>query len=108
MDCFILLFLNPVGNIFFGHRVYVHNCTNLLNLKLFIYNNSRVNLLAYSPLAMGILSGKYFSYDQGPADARLNLFRGYTIYLLKECCKNFSIGELLSKDQFFPLSRKVQ
>uniref|UniRef100_A0A7N0TSG2 NADP-dependent oxidoreductase domain-containing protein n=1 Tax=Kalanchoe fedtschenkoi TaxID=63787 RepID=A0A7N0TSG2_KALFE len=29
-----------------------------------------------SPLAMGILSGKYFSPDKGPKDARLNLFRG--------------------------------
>lgn len=35
-----------------------------------------VSLLAYSPLAMGILSGKYFSPDGGPDDARLNLFRG--------------------------------
>uniref|UniRef100_A0A803N8U5 Uncharacterized protein n=1 Tax=Chenopodium quinoa TaxID=63459 RepID=A0A803N8U5_CHEQI len=33
-------------------------------------------LLAYSPLAMGILSGKYFGDDRGPTDARLNLFRG--------------------------------
>ncbi|XP_020541371.1 protein tas isoform X2 [Jatropha curcas] len=35
-----------------------------------------INLLAYSPLAMGILSGKYFAPDGGPADARLNLFKG--------------------------------
>uniref|UniRef100_A0A2P2MGI5 NADP-dependent oxidoreductase domain-containing protein n=2 Tax=Rhizophora mucronata TaxID=61149 RepID=A0A2P2MGI5_RHIMU len=34
------------------------------------------SLLAYSPLAMGILSGKYFLHDRGPADARLNLFKG--------------------------------
>ncbi|KAL3517511.1 hypothetical protein ACH5RR_020100 [Cinchona calisaya] len=39
-------------------------------------HHERVSLLAYSPLAMGILSGKYFSNDKGPADARLNLFRG--------------------------------
>lgn len=36
----------------------------------------RISLLAYSPLAMGILSGKYLSPDKGPTDARLNLFRG--------------------------------
>lgn len=36
----------------------------------------RISLLAYSPLAMGILSGKYFSPEGGPADARLHLFRG--------------------------------
>ncbi|XP_021993361.1 protein tas isoform X1 [Helianthus annuus] len=36
----------------------------------------RVKLLAYSPLAMGLLSGKYLLPDGGAADARLNLFRG--------------------------------
>ncbi|PKI70560.1 hypothetical protein CRG98_009065 [Punica granatum] len=35
-----------------------------------------ISLLAYSPLAMGILSGKYFSPDGGPLDSRLNLFKG--------------------------------
>ncbi|KAL5561595.1 hypothetical protein UlMin_031342 [Ulmus minor] len=39
-------------------------------------HHERIMLLAYSPLAMGILSGKYFSPDGGPADARLNIFRG--------------------------------
>ncbi|XP_044491904.1 protein tas-like isoform X5 [Mangifera indica] len=39
-------------------------------------HHERIWLLAYSPLAMGILSGKYFSPDGGPADARLNLFKG--------------------------------
>lgn len=36
----------------------------------------RISFLAYSPLAMGILSGKYLSPDKGPTDARLNLFTG--------------------------------
>lgn len=36
----------------------------------------RLSLLAYSPLAMGILSGKYLSASGGAADARLNLFKG--------------------------------
>ncbi|KAK6120107.1 hypothetical protein DH2020_046143 [Rehmannia glutinosa] len=39
-------------------------------------HHERVSLLAYSPLAMGILSGKYLTLDGGPVDARLNLFRG--------------------------------
>ncbi|XP_042053583.1 protein tas-like [Salvia splendens] len=39
-------------------------------------HHERVSLLAYSPLAMGILSGKYLSLDGGPSDARLNLFKG--------------------------------
>ncbi|KAJ0111141.1 hypothetical protein Patl1_01125 [Pistacia atlantica] len=38
-------------------------------------HHERIWLLAYSPLAMGILSGKYFSPDGGPPDARLNLFK---------------------------------
>uniref|UniRef100_A0A0R0JWL7 NADP-dependent oxidoreductase domain-containing protein n=1 Tax=Glycine max TaxID=3847 RepID=A0A0R0JWL7_SOYBN len=39
-------------------------------------HHERISLLAYSPLAMGILSGKYFSPGGGPTDARLNLFKG--------------------------------
>lgn len=36
-----------------------------------------ISLLAYSPMAMGILSGKYHTSDDcGPPDARMNLFRG--------------------------------
>ncbi|KAH9306632.1 hypothetical protein KI387_011036, partial [Taxus chinensis] len=38
-------------------------------------HHERVRLLAYSPLAMGLLSGKYFANNGGPADARLNLFK---------------------------------
>lgn len=36
----------------------------------------RIRLLAYSPLAMGVLSGKYLLPGGGADDARLNLFRG--------------------------------
>ncbi|XP_010244620.1 PREDICTED: uncharacterized protein LOC104588408 isoform X2 [Nelumbo nucifera] len=39
-------------------------------------HHERISLLAYSPLAMGILSGKYLSPSGGPTDARMNLFRG--------------------------------
>ncbi|KAI5680366.1 hypothetical protein M9H77_01593 [Catharanthus roseus] len=61
--------------------VSVQNAYNLLcrNFDLGMAeccHHERVSLLAYSPLAMGILSGKYFSDDMGPADARLNLFKG--------------------------------
>ncbi|CAN1235872.1 Protein tas [Linum perenne] len=35
-----------------------------------------ISLLAYSPLAMGILSGKYFTSDKSPLDARFNMFKG--------------------------------
>ena len=40
-------------------------------------HHERISLLAYSPMAMGILSGKYHSSDDsGPPDARMNLFMG--------------------------------
>jgi len=40
-------------------------------------HHERISLLAYSPMAMGILSGKYHSsYDCGPPEARMNLFKG--------------------------------
>lgn len=39
-------------------------------------HHERISLLAYSPIAMGILSGKYLSPYGGPSDARMNLFRG--------------------------------
>ncbi|XP_058731623.1 uncharacterized protein LOC131603345 isoform X1 [Vicia villosa] len=39
-------------------------------------HHESIGLLAYSPLAMGILSGKYLSPGNGPPDARLNLFKG--------------------------------
>ncbi|KAI8027044.1 hypothetical protein LOK49_LG02G00262 [Camellia lanceoleosa] len=44
-------------------------------------HHERVSLLAYSHLGMGILSGKYFSPDGGPVDARLNLFEVLTLSL---------------------------
>ncbi|BBN20432.1 hypothetical protein MPTK1_8g18990 [Marchantia polymorpha subsp. ruderalis] len=39
-------------------------------------HHHHVRLLAYSPLAMGLLSGKYLTPERGPKDARLNLYRG--------------------------------
>ncbi|XAR58495.1 hypothetical protein NMG60_11013912 [Bertholletia excelsa] len=61
--------------------VSVQNSYNLL-CRNFDYgmaeccHHERISLLAYSPLAMGILSGKYFSSDGGPLNARMNLFKG--------------------------------
>jgi aryl-alcohol dehydrogenase-like predicted oxidoreductase len=47
-----------------------------------VVDSNRVSLLAYSPLAMGLLSGKYLTPDGGPPDARLNLYRGTTLAFL--------------------------
>lgn len=35
-----------------------------------------MGLLAYSPLAMGLLSGKYLSDEGGSPEYRLNKYRG--------------------------------
>ncbi|KAJ8453224.1 hypothetical protein Cgig2_008108 [Carnegiea gigantea] len=49
----------------------MHLIDALLNVTALL-----IFLLAYSPLAMGILSGKYLANDGDPPDARLNCFRG--------------------------------
>ena len=36
----------------------------------------KVSLLAYSPLAMGLLTGKYMAPNGGPPEARLNKYKG--------------------------------
>lgn len=42
-----------------------------------------IELLAYSPLAMGLLTGKYLTKDGGPKEARLNKYKGR--YAEAEC-----------------------
>lgn len=39
-------------------------------------HQEHISLLAYSPLAMGLLSGKYLAPDGGPPEARLNKYKG--------------------------------
>ncbi|MDY7395905.1 NADP(H)-dependent aldo-keto reductase [Aureibaculum sp. 2210JD6-5] len=45
-----------------------------------------VGLLAYSPLAFGVLSGKYLN-GKGPKNGRINLFPAYKRYSSAECAK---------------------
>lgn len=62
----------------------IQNPYNLLNrtfeigLAEFTYRE-QVGLLAYSPLAFGVLSGKYLN-NQRPADGRLSLFSRFSRY----------------------------
>lgn len=61
----------------------IQNPYSLLNRTFEIGNaeiaiREKAGLLAYSPLAMGTLSGKYLKYK--PADARLTLFPQYSRY----------------------------
>jgi len=63
--------------------VSIQNPYNLLNRSFEIglsefSHNENIGLLAYSPLAFGVLSGKYL--EQQPANARLTLFPAYHRY----------------------------
>ncbi|XP_031488460.1 uncharacterized protein LOC116256279 [Nymphaea colorata] len=61
--------------------ISIQNCYNLLcrNFDSGLAeccHHEGLSLLAYSPMAMGLLSGKYLYPGGGPPDARMNLFRG--------------------------------
>lgn len=56
-----------------------------------------VGLLAYSPLAMGMLSGKYVSGTDMPGD-RLNRFKQYNRYNSENCKKATSMYMLIAKE----------
>lgn len=63
--------------------VSIQNPYNLLNRSFEIglseiSHQEQVDLLAYSPLGFGVLSGKYI--NQSPKNTRLSLFSGYTRY----------------------------
>lgn len=65
--------------------VSVQNPYNLLNRTFEvglaeIAHREDIGLLAYSPLAFGVLSGKYLN-DQWPAGARITLFKRFSRYL---------------------------
>ncbi|KAJ7523312.1 hypothetical protein O6H91_18G046400 [Diphasiastrum complanatum] len=68
-------------------------------------HQERLSLLAYSPLAMGLLSGKYLSHGGGPLDARLNLYKG--CYAEAECRYNSAKPNVLPAIQaYVEVSRK--
>lgn len=78
----VMKFLQLAGNIQLKNKLLsLQNAYNLLcrNFDTALAeccHHERICLLAYSPMAMGILSGKYFTPSGGPSDARMNLFRG--------------------------------
>ncbi|XP_020101227.1 protein tas isoform X2 [Ananas comosus] len=78
----VMKFLQLAGNFGLSSKIIaVQNSYNLLcrNFDSGLAeccHHERISLLAYSPMAMGILSGKYLSPDSGPPDARMNLFKG--------------------------------
>jgi len=67
-----------------SHIVTIQNPYNLLNRSFEIglaeiACREKVGLLAYSPLAFGVLSGKYLN-DSHPTQGRLSMFGHYTRY----------------------------
>ncbi|KAK1291746.1 hypothetical protein QJS10_CPB17g01940 [Acorus calamus] len=78
----VMKFLQLANDAGLGSKIVsVQNSYNLLSRNFDsglaeCCHHERISLLAYSPSAMGILSGKYFSPDGGQPDARMNLYRG--------------------------------
>ncbi|KAJ0975655.1 hypothetical protein J5N97_017620 [Dioscorea zingiberensis] len=101
----LMKFLEVAKNIALGLKVVsLQNSYNLLCRTFDLglaecCHHERINLLAYSPMAMGILSGKYFSPGGGPSDARMNLLRG--IYSEGESRYNLSNAILKSAVQAY-------
>ncbi|GAB2213530.1 hypothetical protein Droror1_Dr00017838 [Drosera rotundifolia] len=78
----MMKFLQVAEKLYGHHKIVsLQNSYNLLSRSFDsglaeCCHHERIFLLAYSPLAMGILSGKYFLGDGGPCNARLNRFKG--------------------------------
>lgn len=81
----VMKFLSYAETLGLPRVVSVQNPYNLLNRTdeiglSEVLMREEVDLLPYSPLAFGVLSGKYLD-DSAAPEARLNLFKGYTRYL---------------------------
>ena len=78
-------FLQAAERLGLPHVVSIQNPYNLLNrtyeigLAEFAHRDG-ISLLPYSPLAFGVLSGKYLDHAR-PANARLTLFDRFTRYI---------------------------
>ena len=76
----VMKFLNVAKEKILPRMMSIQNAYNLVN-RVFDISNSEVSireecgLLAYSPLAGGVLSGKYLD-DNNPPNARMTLFEG--------------------------------
>jgi len=80
----VMRYLEAADRLGLPHIVSIQNSYNLLN-RIFevglaeIAHRESVELLAYSPLAMGLLSGKYFGGAK-PEGARLTLYSRFVRY----------------------------
>lgn len=80
----VMRYLNESGDNVLPRMVTIQNPYSLLNRTFEtglaeIAIREKIKLLAYSPLAFGVLSGKYLNGKQ-PKNARLTLFPHYTRY----------------------------
>ncbi len=80
----VMEYLRLANQFNFPRIVSIQNPYNLLNRTFEIglaeiAHRERVDLLAYSPLAFGALSGKYL-HGQSPANSRLSLFTHFQRY----------------------------
>ena len=80
----VMKFIETADRLGLPHVVSVQNLYNLLNRTFEIElaeipHRESVGLLAYSPLAFGILSGKYL-LGEADEQARLKCFSGFTRY----------------------------
>lgn len=92
----VMRYLNECKNHGLPRMVTIQNPYSLLNRSFEtglaeIAMREKIGLLAYSPLAFGVLSGKYLNGSQ-PGNARLTLFPHYTRYAnprVKEATKRY-------------------
>lgn len=62
-------------------------------------NNCNIGLLAYSPLAGGVLSGKYLNNSEASKKSRLNLFPGYMERYNKSIAKVLAFFRMVNNGQ---------
>ncbi|MCJ7468353.1 MAG: NADP(H)-dependent aldo-keto reductase [Maribacter sp.] len=89
--------------------ITIQNPYSLLNRQFEIGNSEvshreKIGLLAYSPLAFGVLSGKYLGGMQ-PATARLTLFPNYTRYDSETATKATEKYYRLAQEHNIPIAK---
>jgi aryl-alcohol dehydrogenase-like predicted oxidoreductase len=99
----VMKFLSYAESLGLPRVVSVQNPYNLLNRKdevglTEVLHREGVDLLPYSPLAFGTLSGKYLDGSAGP-DARINQFPRFSRYFTEQGLKATAAYVQLARDQ---------
>lgn len=98
----VMKFLSYADSLGLPRVVSVQNPYNLLNRKdevglTEVLLREKVDLLAYSPMAFGTLSGKYLDGSAGP-DARINQFPRFSRYFTEQGVKATAAYVQLARD----------